>query len=98
MPSKASAYPGAGPGAIFAGADRAGPRSPTSLRSVTALVATSLALLTIAPRLELFWIFWVSICPGSRTTFKILFKSVGEGSRQLNYYGKVYSGLYEFEA
>lgn len=26
----------------------------------------------------------------------LLFKSVGEGSRQLNY-GKVYSGLYEFE-
>jgi chitin synthase len=26
----------------------------------------------------------------------LLFKSVGEGSKQLNY-GKVYSGLYEFE-
>ena len=26
----------------------------------------------------------------------LLFKSIGEGSRQLNY-GKVYSGLYEFE-
>ena len=26
----------------------------------------------------------------------LLFKSVGEGSRQINY-GKVYSGLYEFE-
>lgn len=70
---------------------------PRPLRSVTALVATSLAVLTIALRLGLFWIFWVSICPGSRTTFKILLKSVGESSQQLNYYGKVYSGLYEFE-
>ena len=38
----------------------------------------------------------LGVDPVARNAEPLMFKSVGEGSQKLNY-GKVYSGLYEFE-